>query len=59
VEMGRLNGQSPPWTMLAVVLSGVAISVWASLAANKRVVERIEQRKRALGSMRAALEENT
>ena len=57
-ELGRLNGQSPPWTMLTVVLSGVATSVWAGLAANKKVVERIEQRKRALESMRAALEEN-
>jgi ABC-type Fe3+-siderophore transport system permease subunit len=57
-ELGRLNGQSPPWTMLAVVLSGVATSVWAGLAANKKVVEQIEQRRRALESMRAALEEN-
>ena len=57
-ELGRLNGESTPWTMLAVALGGVVLSVWAGLAANKKVVERIEQRKRALESMRAALEEN-
>jgi uncharacterized membrane protein len=57
-ELGRLNGESTPWTMLAVALVGVVSSVWAGLAANKKVVERIEQRKRALESMRAALEEN-
>ncbi len=57
-ELGRLNGESTPWTMLAVALAGVVLSVWAGLVANKKVVERIEQRKRALESMRAALEEN-
>ena len=57
-ELGRLNGESTPWTMLAVSLCGVVLSVSAGLAANKKVVERIEQRKRALESMRAALEEN-
>jgi uncharacterized membrane protein len=57
-ELGRLNGESTPWTMLAVALGGVVSSVWAGLAANKKAVERIEQRKRALESMRAALEEN-
>ena len=57
-ELGRLNGESTPWTMLAVALGGVVLSVWAGLTANKKVVERIEQRKRALESMRAALEEN-
>ena len=57
-ELGRLNGESIPWTMLAVALSGVVWSVWAGLAANKKVIERIEQRKRALESMRAALDEN-
>ena len=57
-ELGRLNGESIPWTMLAVALVSVVSIVWAGLAANKKVVERIEQRKRALESMRAALEEN-
>ena len=57
-ELGRLNGESTPWTMLAVSLGGVVLSVWAGLAANKKVVEQIEQRRRALESMRAALEEN-
>ena len=57
-ELGRLNGESTPWTMLAVSLGGVVSSVWAGLVANKKVVERMEQRKRALESMRAALEEN-
>ena len=57
-ELGRLNGESTPWTMLAVSLGGVVLSVWAGLAASKKVVERMEQRKRALESMRAALEEN-
>jgi len=55
-ELARLNGQSPPWAMLAVVLSGVAASVWAGVAANKKVVEDIEQRRRAFESMCAALE---
>ena len=58
-ELGRLNGESTPWMMLAVALGGVVSSVWAVLAANKKAVERIEQRKRALEAMRAALEENT
>jgi uncharacterized membrane protein len=57
-ELGRLNGESTPWTMLAVALGGVASTVWACLAANKKAVERIEQRRRALESIRAALEEN-
>lgn len=57
-EVARLNGESAPWTMLAVALGGVAWSVWAGIAASKKVVEQIEQRKRALESMRAALEEN-
>ena len=56
-ELARLNGQQPPWTLVAVVLSGVAIGVWAAFAANKNAVEPIEQRRRALESMRAALDE--
>jgi cytochrome bd-type quinol oxidase subunit 2 len=57
-ELGRLNGESTPWTMLAVSLGSVVLSVWAGLAGSKKVVERMEQHKRALESMRAALEEN-
>lgn len=57
-ELGRLNGQGPPWTLLAVVLSGVAASVWAGFAASRKAVEQIEQRRHALESMRAALDEN-
>lgn len=57
-ELGRLNGQAPPWTLLAVVLSGVAASVWAGFAANKKAVEQIEQRRHALESIRTALDEN-
>jgi cytochrome bd-type quinol oxidase subunit 2 len=57
-ELGRLNGESTPWTMLAVSVGSVVLSVWAGLAGSKKVVERMEQRKRALESMRAALEEN-
>ncbi|MEP7365419.1 MAG: hypothetical protein ABI972_19365 [Acidobacteriota bacterium] len=57
-ELGRLNGQPPPWTMMAVVLGGVGMSVWAGLAASKKVVEQLEQRRRALESMRASLEED-
>ena len=58
-ELGRLNGQASPWMMLALVLIGVATSVWAGFAANKKAVEQIEQRRRALEAMRAALEENS
>ena len=58
VEVGRLNGESTPWMMLAVALGGIATSIWAGVAANKNVVEGIEQRRRALESMRAALDEN-
>lgn len=57
-ELGRLNGQAPPWTMLAVVLGGVALSVWPGFAANRKAVEPLEQRRRALASMLAALDEN-
>jgi len=53
-ELGRLNGQSTPWMMLTIALSGS----WFCFATNKKLLERIEQRKRALESMRAALEEN-
>ena len=57
-ELGRLNGESTPWTMLALALGGVVSSVWAGIAANKKAVERLKQRKCVLESMRAALEEN-
>ena len=58
-EVGRLNGESTPWTLLTVSLGGIVLSFWAGVAAIKKVIERIEQRKRALESMRAALvEEN-
>lgn len=57
-EIGRLNGESTPWTMFAVAVGGVLVSVWVGFAAKKKAVEQIEQRKRALESMRAALEEN-
>ena len=57
-ELGRLNGESIPWTMLAVALGGVVSTVWVSVALSKKAVEQIEQRRRALESMRAALEEN-
>ena len=57
-ELGRLNGQPPPWTMLGVLLSGIVTSVWAGLAANKKAVDEIEPRRRAFVSMRAALEED-
>lgn len=57
-ELGRLNGQPPPWTMLGVLLSGMITSVWAGLGASKKAVEEIEQRRGVLASMRAALDEN-
>ena len=57
-ELGRLNGESTPWTMLLVAVGGIVSSVWIGLAGNKKVVERMEQRKRALEAMLAALEEN-
>jgi cytochrome bd-type quinol oxidase subunit 2 len=58
VEVGRLNGESTPWMMLAVAVGGVLSSVWVGFAAKKKAVEQIEQRKHALVSMRAALDEN-
>lgn len=57
-EIGRLNGESTPWTLLAVAVGGVLSSVWVGFAAKKKAVEQLEQRRRALESMRAALEEN-
>lgn len=35
-EIGRLNGESTPWTMFAVAVGGVLVSVWVGFAAKKR-----------------------
>ena len=39
VEVGRLNGESTPWMMLAVAVGGVLSSVWVGFAAKKKAVE--------------------
>jgi amino acid transporter len=58
-ESGRLNGDPTPWTILLFTLFCMGAGLWYGFATRKRIVDRVMQRKRALESMRAALEENT
>lgn len=53
-ESARLNGNPPPWLLLAMVLC-IFPSSWYTSAAAKTRVEQITQRKRALEAIRAEL----
>ncbi|MEO5925755.1 MAG: hypothetical protein ABIR70_18195 [Bryobacteraceae bacterium] len=56
-ESGRLNGNSTSWGMLGYNLVLMIVSTWWGLAAKNKSVERVMQRRRALESMLAALQE--
>jgi hypothetical protein len=57
-EAGRLNGDATPWKMLLYALLCICPGSWYGFNVRKDIVERVMQRKRALESMRAALEED-
>ena len=56
-EIGRLNGNATSWNMVWTTLPIMAVTLWASFVATKPAVERLMERRRALESMRAALDE--
>jgi hypothetical protein len=58
-ETARLNGESTPWLMLAVGLGCTVPGSWLGAAAEKKFVERVMPRKRALESMLAGIVEDT
>jgi hypothetical protein len=53
-EAGRLNGDPTPWMMLLYALASIPIC----LAGHGKMIERVMQRRRALESMLAGLEED-
>jgi hypothetical protein len=57
-ESARLNGQPAPWILLTFVLTVTAFSSWSGLRAMKKGEERMMQRKRALETMLATLDED-
>jgi hypothetical protein len=58
-EEGRLSGDPTPWRLALVALFFVFLGGRAGFAARKKVMERTLARRRALESMRAALDEDT
>ena len=59
-EAGRLSGEDPtPWRLALFTLFCVFLGGRAGFAARKKVMERALARRRALESMRAALDEDT
>ena len=56
-EAGRLNGDATPWNLVLSTVVFFQVSTWAGFAAKKKMVERVTPRRRALESMRAALDE--
>ena len=57
-ESARLNGQPTPWMLLTFVLTVIAFASWSGLRAIKIGKERMMQRKRALETMLATLDED-
>jgi drug/metabolite transporter (DMT)-like permease len=57
-EAGRLNGDPTPWMMLVYALFCICPGTWYGFNAKKGIVERLMLRRRALESMRAALDED-
>jgi hypothetical protein len=58
-EEGRLSGDPTPWRLALVALFFVFLGGRAGFAARKKVMKRVLARRRALESMRAALDEDT
>ena len=57
-EVGRLNGNPTSWGFVWMAMSSMFITSWASFAIKKALKESVLPRKRALESMRAALDED-
>ncbi|MBZ5635685.1 MAG: hypothetical protein LAO55_21365 [Acidobacteriia bacterium] len=57
-EVGRLNGNSTSWGFVWMTMSLMIFTSWAGFITIKEFVERVMQRKHALESMRAALDED-
>jgi len=57
-EVGRLNGESTPWMMLAYAAICMYPGNWYGFALKRKIVERVMQRKRALETMLATLDED-
>jgi hypothetical protein len=58
-EAGRTGGNPTPWGLALFTLLCWFLGAQAGFAAKKRVMQRLLPRKRALESMRAALDEDT
>ena len=56
-EIGRLNGEPTPWMMLAYAVICMYPGSWYGFALKRKIVERVMQRKRALETMLATLDE--
>lgn len=57
-EVGRLNGNPTSWGMVWTSLFCMIVASWAGSITKKASVEKLMARRRALESMRVALEEN-
>jgi hypothetical protein len=58
-EEGRTGGNPTPWGLTLLTLFCLFLGGRAGFAARKKVMERVLARRRALESMRAALDEDT
>jgi len=57
-EAGRAAGDPTPWGLALVILFCMFLAGWGAVGAKKRMTERALERRRALESMRAALDED-
>jgi len=57
-EVGRLNGNYAPWDTVWMTMFCIVAGTWPTLAVKKAIDERWIARRRALESMRAALDED-
>ena len=57
-ELGRLNGNSTSWDTVWMPILGMVAAIWPALYAKKTISEGMIARRRALESMRAALDED-
>ena len=57
-ELGRLNGEPAPWMAVAYNVPLIFAAPWVGIAAKAKAVEELMQRRRALGSMLASLNED-
>lgn len=57
-ELGRLNDNPLPWTILWTAFPWLFILIWARKPWKRQAVERIAKRRQALEALRAKLDEN-